>query len=135
MCDTKFLLEARRFAGCFVDASEERHLRSWHGKAAVDRQGVSGRISEGRTNMAQRVSQKGKRQALPPRQRTGRAAPGDPKRNGEARLAAEEERDQLKSQLAEAQAMIAKLEQARDEAVSRIDWTIDSLHNVLESDA
>ena len=45
------------------------------------------------------------------------------------------ERDQLKAQLAEAQAMIAKLEQARDEAVSRIDWAIDSLHNVLESDA
>lgn len=86
--------------------------------------------------MAQRVSQKGKRQALPPRQRTGRATPGDPRRNGEARLeAAESERDQLKAQLAEAQAMIAKLEQARDEAVSRIDWTIDSLHNVLESDA
>ena len=31
--------------------------------------------------------------------------------------------------------MIAKLEQARDEALSRIDWAIDSLHNVLESDA
>jgi hypothetical protein len=86
--------------------------------------------------MAQRVPQKGKRQAPPPRQRAGRAAPGDPRRNGETRLAAaESERDQLKTQLAEAQAMIAKLEQARDEAVSRIDWAIDSLHNVLESDA
>jgi hypothetical protein len=86
--------------------------------------------------MAQRVTQKGKRQAPPPRQRTGRAAPGDPKRNGQARLeAAERERDQLKAQLTEAQAMIAKLEQARDEAVNRIDWAIDSLHNVLESDA
>lgn len=85
--------------------------------------------------MAQRVSQKGKRQALPPRQRTGRATP-DPRRNGEARLeTAESERDQLKAQLAEAQTMIAKLEQARDEALSRIDWAIDSLHNVLESDA
>ena len=85
--------------------------------------------------MAQRVTQKGKRQA-PPRQRIGRAAPGDPKRNGEARLeAAESERDQLKTQLAEAQATIARLEQARDEALSRIDWAIDSLHNVLESDA
>jgi hypothetical protein len=86
--------------------------------------------------MAQRVSQKGKRQAPPPRQRSGRAAPADPRRNGEARLeAAESERDQLKAQLAEAQAVIAKLEQARDEALSRIDWAIDSLHNVLESDA
>lgn len=86
--------------------------------------------------MAQRVTQKGKRQAPPPRQRIGRAAPGDPKRNGEARLeAVESERDQLKTQLAEAQATIARLEQARDEALSRIDWAIDSLHNVLESDA
>jgi hypothetical protein len=86
--------------------------------------------------MAQRVSQKGKRQASSPRQRTGRAAPGDPRRNGEARLeVAEGERDQLKAQLAEAQATIAKLEQARDDALSRIDWAIDSLHNVLETDA
>lgn len=86
--------------------------------------------------MAQRVTQKGKRQAPPPRQRTGRAAPSDPKRNGQARLeATERERDQLKAQLTEAQATIAKLEQARDEAVNRIDWAIDSLHNVLESDA
>jgi len=86
--------------------------------------------------MAQRVTQKGKRQAPSPRQRGGRAAPGDPKRNGQGRLeAAERERDELKAKLTEAQAMIAKLEQARDEAVNRIDWAIDSLHNVLESDA
>ena len=76
--------------------------------------------------MAQRVTQKGKRQAEPPRQRGGRAAPGEPKRNGQARLeAAERERDQFKAQLSEAQAMIAKLEQARDEAVNRIDWAIE----------
>jgi predicted RNase H-like nuclease (RuvC/YqgF family) len=92
--------------------------------------------------MAQRASQKSKRQAPPPRQRAGRATPAETKRadtkvNGQAaRLeSAEHERDQLKAQLVEAQAMIAKLEQARDAAVSRIDWAIDSLHNVLESDA
>jgi hypothetical protein len=93
--------------------------------------------------MAQRASQKSKRQAPAPRQRAGRAAPVESKRaadtkpNGQvARLElAEHERDQLKAQLAEAQATIAKLEQARDEAVNRIDWAIDSLHNVLESDA
>jgi hypothetical protein len=92
--------------------------------------------------MAQRASQKSKRQAPPPRQRAGRVAPVETKRadtklNGQvARLElAEHERDQLKVQLAEAQATIAKLQQARDEAVSRIDWAIDSLHNVLESDA
>jgi hypothetical protein len=92
--------------------------------------------------MAQRASQKSKRQAPPARQRAGRAAPVETKRadtklNGQvARLEmAERDRDQLKAQLAEAQATIAKLQQARDEAVSRIDWAIDSLHNVLESDA
>ncbi len=88
--------------------------------------------------MAQRVSQKGKRQAPPPRQRTGRAARRSRPKTQTGRRAwrrPSSERDQLKAQLAEAQAMIAKLEQARDEAVSRIDWAIDSLHNVLESDA
>ena len=62
--------------------------------------------------------------------------PAIPSGNGQGRLeAAERERDQLKAQLTEALAMIAKLEQARDEAVNRIDWAINSLHNVLESDA
>jgi hypothetical protein len=92
--------------------------------------------------MAQRASQKSKRQAPPPRQRAGRATPAETKRNDTklngqvARLeSAEQERDQLKAQLAEAQATIAKLEQARDAALGRIDWAIDSLHNVLESEA
>ena len=82
--------------------------------------------------MAERATRKGKRQAAP-RQVVGRvAAAVEPKRNLEA---LERERDQLKAQLADAQARIARLEQARDEAVNRIDWAIDSLHNVLESDA
>ncbi|MDP1640266.1 MAG: hypothetical protein Q8L61_05045 [Hyphomicrobium sp.] len=91
--------------------------------------------------MAQRASQKSKRQAPAPRQRAGRTPVetkrADTKLNGQvARLElVEHERDQLKAQLAEAQAMIAKLQLARDEAVNRIDWAIDSLHNVLESDA
>ena len=49
--------------------------------------------------------------------------------------ALERERDQLKEQLADAMAQIARLQEARDEAVNRIDWAIDSLHNVLEKDA
>ena len=92
--------------------------------------------------MAQRARRKSKRQAPPPRQRAGRAAPveterADAKPNGQvARLElAEHERDQLKAQLAEAQAIDRQAQQARDEAVNRIDWAIDSLHNVLESDA
>jgi hypothetical protein len=85
--------------------------------------------------MAERVTQKVKRKAGPVRQ-VGRAAPVEAKRsNGERITALEKERDQLKAQLASAQAHIIRLEQARDEAVSRIDWALDSLHNVLESDA
>jgi hypothetical protein len=86
--------------------------------------------------MAERVTRKGKRPAPPPRQRSGRAAPADPKRDAQGRLEAlERERDQLKVQLSDAQASIIRLEQARDAAVNRIDWAIDSLHNVLEGDA
>jgi|EndMetStandDraft_8_1072994.scaffolds.fasta_scaffold1112059_2 hypothetical protein len=85
--------------------------------------------------MAERVTQKVKRKTAPARQ-VGRAAPAETKRtNGERIVALEKECDQLKAQLASARAQIIRLEQARDEAVSRIDWALDSLHNVLESDA
>lgn len=86
--------------------------------------------------MAERVTGKGKRQA-PPRRATGRAAaPPDSGRQGQQRLdTLERERDRLKGELAEALGRIARLEAARDQAVNRIDWAIDSLHNVLESDA
>jgi hypothetical protein len=86
--------------------------------------------------MSERATRKGKRQAAPPRHASGRAGAAESKRSAGSRLEAiERERDQLKAQLADAQALIAKLQQARDEAVNRIDWAIDSLHNVLESDA
>lgn len=84
--------------------------------------------------MAERVTQKSKRQATPPR-KSARAAPAKPKRADGRIEALERECDLLKSQLAEAQAQIAKLEKAREDAVNRIDWTIDSLHNLLESGA
>ena len=35
-------------------------------------------------------------------------------------------------QLATAQSRVSELEHARDDALDRIDWAIDSLHNVLE---
>jgi len=47
----------------------------------------------------------------------------------------ERERDRLKAQLQEAQERLARLEESRTEAVNRIDWVIDSLHNVLEKGA
>jgi ribosomal 50S subunit-associated protein YjgA (DUF615 family) len=85
--------------------------------------------------MAERVIQRSKRHSAPPRQ-AARVAPVEVKRNSKAAVEAlERERDELKSQLAAARASIIKLEQARDEAVNRIDWAIDSLHNLLESDA
>ncbi|MFN3625315.1 MAG: hypothetical protein ACK4TP_14780 [Hyphomicrobium sp.] len=85
--------------------------------------------------MAERVRQKSKRQAVPVRQ-SARAAPAAGRRAVGGQVEAlEKERDQLKAQLVAAQAQIVKLEQARDEAVERIDWALDSLHNLLESDA
>jgi ribosomal 50S subunit-associated protein YjgA (DUF615 family) len=90
--------------------------------------------------MAERVSQKSKRQAAPvrpaARSSSARAAPAASKRTAAAEIdALEKERDQLKAQLAAAKAQLIKLEQARDEAVGRIDWALDSLHNLLENGA
>ena len=87
--------------------------------------------------MGERVSRKGKRQAAPSRQRGRREAfaPRPRAPLAGASEALERERDQLKAKLVAAEAAIAKLQQARDEAVNRIDWAIDSLHNLLESDA
>jgi chromosome segregation ATPase len=47
----------------------------------------------------------------------------------------ERENTRLMTQLEEAQERIARLEQSRAEAVNRIDWVIDSLHNILEKGA
>jgi hypothetical protein len=85
--------------------------------------------------MGERVSRK-KRQAAPPSQRSGRSVRVETKSSATGRFEAlERERDQLKAKLVAAEAAISKLQQARDEAVNRIDWAIDSLHNLLESDA
>lgn len=46
----------------------------------------------------------------------------------------EQERDQLKAELEAARRRIAELEAARAQVLDRIDWAIDSLHNVIESD-
>ncbi len=42
------------------------------------------------------------------------------------------ERDELRARLAEAEARIELLESQRLDALNRIDWAIDSIHNVLE---
>ena len=68
--------------------------------------------------------------------RGGRSVRAETKSSTVGRVEAlERERDQLRAKLVAAEAAISKLQQARDEAVNRIDWAIDSLHNLLESDA
>lgn len=47
----------------------------------------------------------------------------------------QEERDRLAAELKAAKATIASLESAQTDAVNRIDWVIDSLHNILEDKA
>ncbi len=96
--------------------------------------------------MAQRKSKKAKR----PEKRRPRTtkAPSGAKPKPEAKLRSEakpkpeariksleKERDRLKTQLEVAGARIISLEHGRDEAVNRIDWAIDSLHNMIESEA
>ncbi len=77
--------------------------------------------------MAQRVSNKGKRAAAT----TGVAAADDL----ETRLAAiAAERDAALAELASVRAQLAELETARSQAVNRIDWIIDSLKTVIESE-
>ena len=72
----------------------------------------------------------------PARRRSGsRGALSDAAQRPEARIKSlEQERDGLKAQLALAQVRIAHLEESRIEAVNRIDWVIDSLHNAIESE-
>ena len=51
----------------------------------------------------------------------------------EQRIAAlEKERDELRAELAAAQAQIRSLEQAREQVLNRIDWVIDSLQSLSE---
>ncbi len=82
--------------------------------------------------MAQRVQSKAKRAT------TGRASATDSPAVGKAATAdarfraLEAERDRLKAELETAKAEIQRLEQARADIANRIDWVIDSLHNILE---
>ena len=54
-------------------------------------------------------------------------------RQGQRIKSLERECERLKAQLSEANERIAALDQRRAEAVTRIDWVINSLHNVLEN--
>lgn len=58
--------------------------------------------------------------------------------SGKTALAAEAGRDlaednaRLKAELMEARARVAELEQKQADIINRIDWVIDSLHNLAE---
>lgn len=86
--------------------------------------------------MAARARQKTKRQA--PRRRTERVGVSTTRSTewyAQRIKTLEAERDRLKTQLSEAKERIGRLEESRNETVNRIDWVIDSLHNVLEQSA
>lgn len=83
--------------------------------------------------MAERAKQKTKRRG--PGAAQAAAGLADAIGRLEARAeAVERERDALKAQLTTAEARIVALELRRTQAVDRIDWVIDSLHNMIESD-
>lgn len=92
--------------------------------------------------MPQRVRKKAKR-AAPAGRAVRPARKSQTAPDGDARLRAViRECDQLKNELARARARIAALEAQgaaleaqRVQVVNRIDWIIDSLHNVLEGEA
>jgi uncharacterized coiled-coil DUF342 family protein len=86
--------------------------------------------------MAVRARSKGKRPTAP-RRRSGAIGATSQSSEWYAQRvkALEQERDRLKAQLAEAEERIGRLEESRTETVNRIDWVIDSLHNVLENGA
>lgn len=93
------------------------------------------RYTGGQDDMAARARQKTKRPA--PTRRTERVGVSTRSTEWYAQRikTLEAEADRLKTQLSEAQERIGRLEESRNETVNRIDWVIDSLHNVLEQSA
>ena len=80
--------------------------------------------------MAERVTRKGKRPAA---RRAAAPTFDSADRQGQRIKSLERECERLKAQLSEANERIAALDQRRAEAVTRIDWVLDLLHNVLEN--
>jgi sugar-specific transcriptional regulator TrmB len=84
--------------------------------------------------MAQRERPKVKR--VSPRTAPSPAVSADALERLEARAKVlERERDGLKAELEAAHARITSLEETRSQAVHRIDWVIDSLHNIVGKSA
>lgn len=86
------------------------------------------------TKMASRQPQKARR--VPSRKKAGPAELASAVERLEGKVKAlQDERDALKEQLKTARTRISELEVAQTDAVNRIDWVIDSLHNLLEEGA
>ncbi len=86
--------------------------------------------------MAVQARTKGKRQAERRGTRGGLGVPSHPVEWYAQRIKTlEAERDRLKAELVEAVERLGRLEESRSEAVNRIDWVLDLLHNVLETGA
>ena len=81
--------------------------------------------------MAQREQNKAKRVTVRASAVNAQAVANGDALEGRLR-ALEAERDRLTSELEAARAEIQRLEQARADIANRIDWVIDSLHNILE---
>lgn len=81
--------------------------------------------------MAQRERDKVKRTVARPSESTTGIADAVQRLEARARTL-ERERDGLRAELEAARARIAALEEARAEVVNRIDWVIDSLHNLVD---
>ncbi len=85
--------------------------------------------------MAERQPQKARKQ--PAKLAANRPQAAAPKMPASPDLSArikalEDERDQLARELEVAKLRVAALEQAREQALNRIDWVIDSLHNLQD---
>jgi len=94
--------------------------------------------------MAERASTKGKRTPRHAGVAQGgmsqggagaQATQAEPVQQGTRIKTLEREIARLTAELEESQARVARLEKSRAEAVNRIDWAIDSLHNILEKGA
>ncbi len=81
--------------------------------------------------MATREPQKAKRAS--PRKAAAKSDLSDAVKRLESRIKSlQVERDALNGELKAAQERIAEMEAAHKDAVNRIDWVIDSLHNIVE---
>jgi len=84
--------------------------------------------------MAQRKQQRTRSAAAVSPDRPTRR-PAAERRTADTLETLKSERDELKRQLEAAQHRIAALEKQKEEAVNRIDWVIDVLNTLLDSDA